>query len=191
MNKVKKNVIIVGFPEEEKNSIALPYIEMGKIYYVDSISEATKHQGYLLIINNKDNQDIVDLDKKYRKSFARYERIWIYHEKYHWQKNKWSRIEKVNRDIFLDVSYSLTEEYDEYRKCTTKEEKRKSFHKSKEKDLMSFYRYLRNFKTLPTKQIANDLKMNYRSIERYMNTLNSIYHNIGYDYSKNEWYFIW
>lgn len=191
MNKVKKNIVIVGFPEEEKNSIALPYIETGKIYYVDSISEAAKHQGYLLVINNEDNQNIVDLDKKYRKSFARYERIWIYHEKYLWQKNKWSRIEKVNRDIFLDVSYSLTEEYDEYRKCVVKEGKGESFRKSKERELMKFYGYLKSFKTLPTRQISNDLKIHYRSIERYMNILNSIYHNIGYDYSKNEWYFIW
>ena len=47
MNKAKKNVVIVGFPDEvERRFVSIPYIENGIVHYVDSLSDATKYQGY-------------------------------------------------------------------------------------------------------------------------------------------------
>lgn len=40
MNKAKKNIVIVVFTKEEKNSIGLPYIEKSIVHYVDSRKEA-------------------------------------------------------------------------------------------------------------------------------------------------------
>lgn len=191
MNKAKKNIVIVGFAQEECNSIGLPYIEKNEVHYVNEIKESIKYQGYLLIINNKDNKNIIDLDKKYRKSFNKFEKVWIYNEKYKWKEDKWSGIEKANREIFLDISFNLTEEWEEYKAKKEKNTISLKFNLDKQEKLAELYSYLKNFKTIKTKQIVNDLKISARSIERYMFDLNNIYHNIGYDYSRNEWYFIW
>ena len=71
MNKAKKNVAIVGFENEEKNSISYPYIENSVVHYCNTISEAIKYQGYMIIINNQENINLVTLDKKYRKSLKK------------------------------------------------------------------------------------------------------------------------
>ena len=68
MNKAKKNVVIVGFENEEKNSISYPYLENSVVHFCNTISEATKYQGYMIIINNTENVNLVAFDKKYRKS---------------------------------------------------------------------------------------------------------------------------
>ena len=52
MNKAKKNVVIVGFEVEERNSISYPYIENSVVHFCDTISEAIKYQGYMIIINS-------------------------------------------------------------------------------------------------------------------------------------------
>ncbi len=187
MNKAKKNIVIVGFGSDSLN-ISLPYIEKNKIHYINKLSDATKYQGYLLIINNKDNIDIINLDKKYRKLFNKFVKIWVYNEKYSWKKDKWSNIEKVNRDIFLDVSFSLTEEYEEYKK---QNDIIKEYNINKLEKLNKLYTYLKGFETIKTKDLKNNIKISIRSIERYMHDLNDKYHNIGYDYTKDEWYFIW
>ena len=57
--------------------------------------------------------------------------------------------------------------------------------------LNKFYSYLKDYKNIKTDKICNELNINEKKAQRYMNELNSIYHNIGYDYSLNEWYFIW
>ncbi len=190
MNKAKKNIVIVGFSDIEKNSLGIPYIEKGQVHYVKTIKEAIKYQGYMLIIDNKDNIDITILDKKYRKSFNKFDIIWLYNENYEYYKNKWSRIEKVNRNIFYDNSYILSEEYDDYKLAKEKEIKTQ-YNLKKNNKLNKLYNYLKNYKTIKTIKIEEDLKINARTIERYMEDLNQIYHNIGYDYTNNEWYFKW
>ena len=91
MNKFKKNVVIVGFNEEERNSISYPIIENGEVHFCNRISEAILYQGYMLIIDNSNNNDLVLLDKKYRKSFNKFERILVYNKNYKWKYNKWNR----------------------------------------------------------------------------------------------------
>ena len=115
MNKAKKNVVIVGFNNEEKNSISYPYIENSTVHFCNSISDAIKYQGYMIIINNSENNNLVNFDKKYRKSLNKYERVLIYNERYEWTYDKWSRFEKVNRGIFEDYSYQFGEEWDKYK----------------------------------------------------------------------------
>lgn len=191
MNKAKKNVVVVGFTKEEKNSIGLPSIENNTVHFVETMSEAIKYQGYLLIYDNKKNISLVEFDKKYRKSLQKFEVIWFYNNTYKWNYDKWSRITKVDRSIFEEASYSLGEEWDEYKQNQTILKEKIHFNKNKKDKLDSFYHYLKKYKTIKTEQIATDLNMNIRSIERYMQDLNTIYHAVGYDYSKKEWYFIW
>ena len=190
MNKTKKNIVIVGFENAENNSISYPLIENSTIHFCNTIQEAIKYQGYMIIINNKENTSLITFDKKYRKSLNKYERILIYHERYKWTYDKWSRFEKVNRDIFNDYSLSLSEQWDKY-KYDKEHEINKKYNVSKQNNLEELYNYLKQYKTIKTNQISKDLKINKRTIQRYMSNLNSIYHSIGYDYSQNEWYFIW
>lgn len=190
MNKAKKNVAIVGFENEERRCTSYPYIENSVVHYCDNISEAIKYQGYMIIINNSKNFDLVSFDKKYRKSLNKYERILIYNEKYNWTYDKWSRFEKVDREIFNDYSYQLGEEWDKY-KLDKEHEVTKNCNITKKSKLECLYNYLKDYKTIKTSKIASDLNLNERTIQRYMEDINNIYHSIGYDYSNNEWYFIW
>lgn len=190
MNKAKKNVAIVGFKNEEKRCVSYPYIENSIVHYCDNISEAIKYQGYMIIINNTENTNLTAFDKKYRKSLNKFERILIYNEKYNWTYDKWTRFEKVDRDIFNDCSYQLGEEWDKYKLDKEKEVSKKN-NIPKQNKLDYLYDYLKDYETIKTSKIVNDLNINERTIQRYMNELNQIYHNIGYDYSNNEWYIIW
>ena len=197
MNKAKKNIVIVGFTKTERNSIAIPsleepYYESQRVHYVDNLSDATKYQGYMLIIDNKDNKTIVELDKKYRGTFNKYEIIMVYNKNYVYSyknTNKWSRLEKVGQELFEFDAFSIGEKWDEYKKNKDNEIlKTIKFNKNKEKKLNMLYQYLKKNKTRKTNEISKDLNINNRSIQRYMHDLNEIYHNIGYDYSLNEWY---
>lgn len=198
MNKVKKNIVIVGFSELERNSISIPdlaepYYDSQVIHYVDSMSDATKYQGYMIIINNSINKSLYEIDKKYRHTLNRFEKILLYNNKYKDAKiNKWSRIKKIGRELFELDGYGLGEEWDRY-KYLKEHENHKIiyFNKDKENGLNILYKYLKNYKTIRTNKIVNDLGIDNRTIQRYMIDLNNIYHNIGYDYSNNEWYFIW
>ena len=66
MNKAKKNVVIVGFTIEERRALSYPMIENGKVKFCNSISDAIKYQGYMLILDNKANTSLIELDKKYK-----------------------------------------------------------------------------------------------------------------------------
>lgn len=191
MNKAKKNIVVVGFNNYERKSLGIPFIENNVIHYIDSLHDIVKYQGYLLLIDNKDNKSIIELDKKYRKTFNKYERIWLYNESYKefLKKEKWSRIEKIGRDIFLDCSFQFSEEWDSYKFNKEHEEKTKYSIRKQEK-LDNFYEYLKKYKTIKTEEIVKDLDIDKRTIQRYMNDINNTYHNIGYDYSNNEWYII-
>ena len=191
MNRAKRNVVVVGFTDSEKNCLAIPYDNT--VHYVNNLSEATHLQGYLIVIDNSINKSITEVDKKYRKTLNRFELIWLYNEKYkgfRTKKDKWSRIEKVNRDLFKD-GYSAAIEWNDY-KYSKEHEKNtaKRINKDKSEQLKLLHKYTQKYKTRKTIEIKQDLKLNTRSIQRYMNDLNYIYHNIGYDYSLNEWYFI-
>ena len=189
MNKTQKNIVIVGFSDIEKRSIKVPPIKNN--YYLNSMEEARKHQGFLLIINNKDNLDIIAFDKKYRKITNKYAYIWLYNEKYKESINKWSRIETKNRDIFYYDELTIWDMYDEYKHSLEHKKETPKYTQKRLNNINKIYNYLQNYKTIKTSKISEDLKINDRMVQRYMEDINNIYHNIGYDYSSNEWYIIW
>ena len=189
MNKAKKNIIVVGFNQSERNCLGIPYDN--PIRYVNSLSDAIKYQGYLLVIDNSKGIPLIELDKKYRKSFNKFELIWLYNKNYNYAYDKWSRIEKVNEDIFND-GYSIGIEWLEYKyKKEHAIEKKIKYNIDKKQKLDLLYNYLKEYKSIKTSEISSNLNISERTIQRYMFDLNSMYNNIGYDYSLNEWYFIW
>ena len=198
MNKTKRNIVIVGFTESERNSISIPNLSetarRESIHYIDDLSTAYKYQGYMLIIDNKDNKSIVNLDKRYRKTFNKFERILLYNENYLDESSidSWTRIEKIGRELFTHDVFYYYDEWEEYKdKKEHYTEKEIKFNSDKETQLNRLYNYIKNYQTRKTKEISKDLKINHRSIQRYMHDLNKIYKNVGYDYSLNEWYFTW
>ena len=187
MNKTKKNIVLVGFSNIENKTIAVPSI--GKNYYLNNMNEAKKHQGFLIIINNKENTSIINFDKKYRSTLNKYEKIWLYNENYNEITYKWSRIETKNRDLFLFDSLYFWDLYDNY-KYTIENKKIQKYTKKRLDNINNIYNYLKKYKTITTLKLANDLKINVRTIERYMHDINNIYHNIGYDYTNKIWYIV-
>jgi len=187
MNKTQKNIVIVDFSDIEKKSIGVPKIS--KILYLDNIIEIKKHQGFLIIINNKNNMNLVTFDKKYRKYLNKYAFVWLYNKKNKEDKDKYSNIELVNNFIFDDLSLNIWDEYElykDYKKHVTK----KKYTNKRMENINKLYNYLINYKEIKTTKICSDLGMSSRMVQRYMQDINNIYHNIGYDYSKNEWYII-
>lgn len=192
MNKAKKNVVIVGFPDEvERRFVSIPYIENGMVRYVDSISDATKYQGYYIIIDNSDDLSIIEIDKKYRRTLNRFEIIYIYNEKYKEKYYKYSRIQTINRDIFRDWGYQLSCDWDAYKKRVEKAIENIKYNKDKEEKLNILYNFIKDKNEITTKEIKDKLNLSERSIQRYMKDINDIYKSVGYDYSNNKWYFIW
>lgn len=187
MNKTQKNIVIVGFSDTEKRSISVPKIN--EVLYLDNMNEAKKHQGFLIIINNKDNINLVSFDKKYRKCLNKYALIWLYNEKNKLYKDKYSNIELVDNFIFSDLILNIWDEYDSYKDDKNHEIKKKCTNKRMDK-INTLYDYLINYKEISTSKICSDLGINARMVQRYIQDINNIYHNIGYDYSKNEWYII-
>lgn len=192
MNKAKKNVVVVGFPDEsERKFVSIPWIENGEVHYVDSLSDATKYQGYFIIIDNSDNKSLIDIDKIYRRTLNRFEVIYVYNENYYEKYYKFSRINTINRDIFEDWGYYFSCEWDEYKERVETTKKIIKYNKDKEEKISILYNFIKNKKEITTKEIKEALNISDRSIQRYMTDINNIYKSVGYDYSNNIWYFIW
>ena len=67
---------------------------------------------------------------------------------------------------------------------------KKEFSKKKRNFIEQMHIFLKTKKTVKTSELVKKFHVNPRKIERYMKDYNKIYNNIGYDYSKNEWYII-
>lgn len=191
MNKAEKHIVVVGFTKEQRANLGLPSIEGGIIRYVPSIEYALKYHGYLLVYDNKDNINMVEFDKKYRKSLNKFVRIWYYHPAYRWKKDNYSRIERVGPAIFEDILFSMNAEWEQYKQEVEQEETKRKCNFEKQTNLNKLYAYLTKFTSITTKQIAEDLNIRGRTVERYMKDLNKTYQNIGYDYKQSKWYLIW
>lgn len=192
MNKAKKNVVVVGFPDKiERKFVSIPQIENGEVHYVNTLSEATKYQGYFIIIDNTKNRSIVDIDKKYRRTLNRFEVIYVYNEKYDIKYYKYSRINTINRDIFSDWGYQFSCDWDDYKERVETTKENIKYNKDKQEKLNNLYNFIKDKREITTKEIKEALNISDRSIQRYMTDINNIYKSVGYDYSNNIWYFIW
>ena len=189
MNKFQKNIVCVDFSYIEERDNGLP--SFGKIIYVNNMEEAYKHQGYLLIYKNNKHMSLIDFDKKYRRKLKKYERIMLYDPEYtdSMAPEKYSHIELITSDTFLNLYDFLYDEYEEYKEMKKNPLKIKYTNKRLQ-NINMVKNYLKGKKEITTKEISKSLNMSCRNVERYMNDLNNFYYNIGYDYQKNTWYII-
>ena len=189
MNKFQRNIVCVDFSYIEERDNGLP--SFGKIIYVNNMEEAYKHQGYLLIYKNNKHMSLIDFDKKYRRKLKKYERIMLYDPEYtdSMAPEKYSHIELITSDTFLNLYDFLYDEYEEYKEMKKNPLKIKYTNKRLQ-NINMVKNYLKGKKEITTKEISKSLNMSCRNVERYMNDLNNFYYNIGYDYQKNTWYII-
>ena len=189
MNKFQRNIVCVDFSYIEERDNGLP--SFGKIIYVNNMEEAYKHQGYLLIYKNNKHMSLIDFDKKYRRKLKKYERIMLYDPEYtdSMAPEKYSHIELITSDTFLNLYDFLYDEYEEYKEMKKNPLKIKYTNKRLQ-NINMVKNYLKGKKEITTKEISKSLNMSCRNVERYMNDLNNLYYNIGYDYQKNTWYII-
>ena len=147
-----------------------------------------RKQGFLLLIydDRLEVKDCLDIDKKYRKLFNHFNIVYIItanDEKIKQGHIKYTNIYFVNE--ILD-DYDILELYYDYILNTEKI----NFSKSKIETLSNINKFLKNKKTIKTSDLARQFNISIRQVERYMIDYNKLYKNIGYDYSKNEWYII-
>ncbi len=172
--------------QEGKLLIRFPYIN-----YFNALEELKRKQGFLVIIDESLlPSDIVVIDKSYRRIFKNFNFIYIIteDENKYWKENKYARIKYCPKYFICDSSFS-DEVKKTYYECILSF-KPKNFQKRKLEELDNVRTFIKNSKTIKTKEIANRFKINDRQVERIMNDLNYLDNNIGYDYSSNEWYII-
>ena len=85
----------------------------------------------------------------------------------------------------------MNAEWEQYKQEVEQEETKRKCNSEKQANLNKLYAYLTKFTSITTKQIAEDLNIRGRTVERYMKDLNKTYQNIGYDYKQSKWYLIW
>lgn len=199
-----RNIVLCGFSPKEKKLHYLDDVRTTKndwdededishrfpyLVYVNTLEEALHHQGFLLIINrNIIKTKEKEFDIKYRKRLAKYNLIMILNDTYQGitKANRFSRIIKCNyEDFFLNgmpyyIDYLYVNSFSKENKITKKNTIK----------LSELYEIIKQKKEISTKEILKETGFSDRSIQRYMYNINKIYNCIGYDYSKNVWYFI-
>jgi len=195
MNKYSRNIVIVG-----KNNYDIKDIRDTKdnwsnsdythrfpyIIEVNDLKEALNHQGFLLIINELDIEPIsyIDFDIKYRNKFKNYNLVIINSDKI--GKNNQNILDTkliINKKFYLN-NLILTNMYEYY----INEKKHIKFTLKRKQNIDMLYNYLKDKTFITTKKISNDLKVSKRWVQRYMQDINLLYENIGYDENNKRWY---
>lgn len=195
MNKYSRNIVIVG-----KNNYDIKDIRDTKdnwsnsdythrfpyIIEVNDLKEALNHQGFLLIINELDIEPIsyIDFDIKYRNKFKNYNLVIINSDKI--GKNNQNILDTkliINKKFYLN-NLILTNMYEYY----INEKEHIKFTLKRKQNIDMLYNYLKDKTFITTKKISNDLKVSKRWVQRYMQDINLLYENIGYDENNKRWY---
>lgn len=199
-NDYRKKIVICGFDEIEKKSIPL-YEAAGKYYdgdyftpyrkapifeFVDSLQNALKKQGLILVLKVEKDFNPIEFDKKYRQKLN-YWYIYYYNENFKppYEHNKFNNMYKIDEQwLYGSWIEDLTYEIDKY----FAEHPKLKLHPKKEKLLDDIHFFVKKRKEVSSKEISCEFNVSIRNVQRYMNDINLIYNDIGYDYSLNIWY---
>lgn len=195
----RKNIVYCNFSEVEKRSIVLypspgpayneddfltPYRKAPINIILDTFEEALKHQGLALYLKVDKDINLVEFDKKYRKKLD-YWFIRLYNQDLQYKDNKYSNISLIDeKEMFGDHLDKAVYYIDTY----FKEHKPLKIHPRRKEKLDKIHTYMQKNKEVKSSELVNEFNINIRNIQRYMNDINILYNDIGYDYSKNIWY---
>ncbi len=194
----RKNIVYCGFNETEKRSLIL-YLAPGPAYdedeitpyrkapiniMIDTFEEAMKHLGLALYLKVDENINLVEFDKKYRKKLD-YWFIRLYNQNFQYKNNKFSNISLIDeREMFGDYFDQAVYYIDTY----YKKHKTLKIHPKRREKLDYIHNFMKKKKEVKSNELVSVFNINIRNIQRYMNDINILYNDIGYDYSKNIWY---
>ena len=198
MNDYSRNVVVVGLNKKElglsdirdlrnewdsylyKDNRRFPYLVV-----VDTLEDALKHQGFMLIINNLSIDDYYLFDMNNRKKFKKYNLVLILSNDINLNNisnNSISKIKLIRKnnvnDLFL---YRLYKDFNL---------KKVTFTKNRIAKLEKINDYIKNKKYIQSSEIANYFNISLRSVERDMKDINYLFDNVGYDNDKRCWYVI-
>lgn len=174
------------YEKEEAFLVRFPFIT-----YVSSLEELARKQGFMLIVFEELlPKTLKEIDMKYRQLFNHFKIILIVTDDFKKgrKRYKYANIIYITRQEaeHIDFDESVMEFYIEY---LLQPRPRKLNEKSR-KNLDPIYQYLKNKRIVATPELASYFHLSFRQVERFMNDLNAIYRNIGYDYQDNVWYII-
>ena len=191
MNKTYRNIVFVGFTDEEKSKIKIndtrelkenwnimaahlkrfPYV-----LFLENMEDALRHQGFIVFIKYKDGLE-EKINKKYRSLSRRYYHVIVCIEEKNLRNNLKTEIiikerlydEKINRD--------LNSWYYNYLKERVGYVFKDRFLKD----------YIGNKESFTAKEIKEHFNIPLRTAQRYINYMNEIFENARYDAKTKIW----
>lgn len=213
MNQGKRNIVLVGFSEKEKERLEFMDIRekreswssidlthrFPRIVYLDTLKEAKRHQGLILFIRiEEENLNFVEYDIKNRKKFKNYEYIFlVVNDKsnvaYSYQVvnivhiiNEISKIAIINvyhLIYHVALNHALNTIYKKYL-----ENKNKKLSRIRLENVEKLKKYVKKGQYIDIKNDAFNLNVSTKWVERYLIDMNFVYHNVGYDKEKRQYY---
>lgn len=204
MNKTYRNIVFVGFTDEEKSKIKIndtrelkenwnimaahlkrfPYV-----LFLENMEDALRHQGFIVFIKHKDVFE-EKINKKYRSLSRRYYHVIVCIEEKNLRNNlKTETIikerlydEKINRDL-NSWYYNYLKEENRKKEL----EKKIKMNPKKGKIAIALKDYIGNKESFTAKEIREHFNIPLRTAQRYINYMNEIFENARYDAKTKIW----
>lgn len=209
-NTKKRNLVYIGYSlkndchledvkERSEEKQKLGDYRFPHLVKRNSIKELKREQGFLLLAGVEDfphdsldeyRPNVYELDRIYRKKLQRFTYvILLSSEDFHFGRIPYSHIFVVSfRDFMEKCNDGIVDKmYQEYKEKTPSKK-----HLKKQENIKMLYQFLKKKRNpfIATKEIMKELNVTARWVQRYMNEINEMYHNIGYNRFKRKWYVI-
>ena len=194
MNDIKRNVVFVGFSDNQKKLVSedsYKWDKFPKLIFEETIDAALKHQGFLIVIKAENMpNNFLEFDINNRHYFKNYDKVIYCVKNYRYMTNTtFSKMSKISFEPFNYFynfnSYFLIRMYKEYLKNNNSNKTKKRLD-----NIESLNNYLKGKKKVTTEEIMKHFGVSSKWVQRYMADVNQKYHNIGYDYLDKCWYIV-
>lgn len=207
MNQYKRNIVIVGLNEREKEKLFFedirkqilfmtPPDELSRfpyIVYEDTLVEGLKHQGFLMILKiNEKITNYIEYDIKNRHKFKKFTYVYLYDDDlincYSFlNENPFKKLQLISgRELFYSLNYIFLKR--KYKQYIENEKLKEKMTQKRKNNIERLNNYLKEKKFATTKQIANDLGVSTKWVDRYTLDLAIVHQNIGFDDINKQWY---
>ena len=194
MNNLKRNVVFVGFNENQKKLISedsYKWDKFPKLIFEDTLDGALKHQGFLIVIkiDNMPN-NFLNFDVNNRHYFKNFDKVIYCVKNYHYiTSNVLSKMSKITFEPFNYIynfsSYFLIRMYKNFlEKNNSKKTKRRL------NNIENLNKYLKGKKQVTTEEVMKQFGVSSKWVQRYMEDVNEKYHNIGYNFIDKYYYIV-
>lgn len=214
MNQGKRNIVFVGFSQQEIEKLEFKDIRDQKeawtstdithrfprLLYFDTVKEAKRHQGLILFYKIEEEFDFVKYDIQNRKQFKNYEYVFLVVPKknkidYFYQVSNITHIKTQVSKLALISFYHLAY-HPSLMHCLNQmykihlENIQKKFSNIKLQNIEKLKQHVKKTTYINIKKTALLLHVSNKWVERYLIDMNFLYHNVGYDKRKKMWYIV-